>query len=50
MKDTSTINPASSHQRGYLGDPSDILHPIRLREAQITVQPVPHVVAIQQTW
>ena len=35
-------------QRGYLGNPSDILHPIRLREAQITVQPMPHVIAIEQ--
>ena len=35
------------HQLGYLADAPDVLHPVRLGKAQVLVQSVPHIVAVQ---
>ena len=40
--------PGIHHQPRHLGDAPDVLDPIRLGEAQIAIQAVAHIVAIEQ--
>ena len=47
MNDTMTISPASTNRRDDLGDAADVFHPVGFREAQIAVQPVADIVAVQ---
>ena len=48
MKDTSTIRPASAISRAVSIDAPDVLDPVGIGEAQVAVEAVAHVVAVQQ--
>jgi hypothetical protein len=47
MKETSTIRPASAHQLGHLGDAADVLHPVGIGEAEVAVEAVADIVAVE---
>jgi hypothetical protein len=47
MKLTSTISPASDISLRHLADAAQVLHAILVGEAQVAIEPVAHVVAIQ---
>ena len=40
--------PGIDHQARHLGDAADVFHPVLIREAQILVEAVPHIVAVEQ--
>ena len=48
MKETSTISPASTMSFDYLGDAADVLDAVGIGEAQILVEAVADIVAVEQ--
>ncbi len=40
--------PGVDHQRRHLGDAADVLHPVGVGEAEVAVEAVAHVVAVEQ--
>ena len=48
MNDTSTIKPGVRHQAGHFGHATDVLDAVSFREAEILVEAVTHVVAVEQ--
>ena len=48
MKLTSTIRPGIDHQLRHLGDAADVLDAVLVGEAEVLVQAVAHVVAVEQ--
>ena len=48
MNETSTISPASTNSLADLGDAADVLDPVGIGEAEVAVEPVADVVAVQQ--
>ena len=48
MNEHSTIKPALDHQLGDLADAADVLHPVGLGEAEVAVEPVADIVAVEQ--
>ena len=48
MNETMTMRPASAMSRVYFRHAPDVLDAVRIRQAEIAVQPVAHVVAVEQ--
>ena len=48
MKEQITISPASARSLGDLADAADVLDPVGVGKAQIPVEAVPHIVAVEQ--
>ena len=48
MNDTITIRPRIGHQLGHLGDAADVLDAVGVGEAQVAVEAVADVVAVEQ--
>ena len=48
MSETSTMRPASAIERGDLGRAADVLDPVGRGEAEVAVEPVAEVVAVEQ--
>ena len=48
MNETSTISPASTMSFADFGDAADVLHAVGIGEAQILVEPVADIVAVEQ--
>ena len=48
MNDTSTISPASTISLRDLGDAADVLDPVGVGEAEVAVEAVADVVAVEQ--
>ena len=48
MNDTSTTSPASTMSAGDLGDAADVLDPVGVGEAEVAVEAVADVVAVEQ--
>ena len=48
MNAVSTISPASSHEPRDLSHAADVLDAVRVGEAEVLVQPVADVVAVEQ--
>ena len=48
MNETSTIRPASTISLRHLGDAADVLDAVGVGEAEVAVEPVAHVVAVEQ--
>ncbi len=48
MNEASTISPASTRSRADLGDAPDVLHPVRVGEPEVPVEPVAEVVPVEE--
>ena len=48
MNDDEHDQSGVGHERGDLGDPADVLDPIGFGEAEVAVEPVPDVVAVEE--
>ena len=48
MKEQSTTTPGVDEQLGHLAHAADVLHPVGVGEAEVAVQAVADVVAVEQ--
>ncbi len=48
MNEARTTSPASTRTPAHLGGPADVLHPVRVREADVAVEPVTEDFSVEE--